>query len=51
LKLTKSIQFYLFLGSLTRFANLAHNNGLKALMAIGGWNEGSIKYSQVHHLY
>jgi len=34
-------------GSLTRFANLAHNNGLKALMAIGGWNEGSIKYSQM----
>jgi GH18 family chitinase len=51
LKLTKPIQFSLFLGSLKKFAALAHNNGLKALMAIGGWNEGSIEYSQVHHLY
>jgi len=34
-------------GSLKRFADLAKNNGLKALMAIGGWNEGSVKYSQM----
>jgi chitinase len=34
-------------GSLNRFSTLAKNNGLTALMAIGGWNEGSIKYSQM----
>jgi hypothetical protein len=49
--MTKSIQLSLFLGSLKRFANLAEANGIKALMAIGGWNEGSVTYSQVHHLY
>nr|AHB39935.1 chitinase 2 [Coptotermes formosanus] len=34
-------------GALTRFANFAKTNGLKAILAIGGWNEGSVKYSQM----
>jgi hypothetical protein len=34
-------------GSLKRFANFAKTNGLKAMVAIGGWNEGSVKYSEV----
>jgi len=34
-------------GTLKKFADLAKNNSLKALMAIGGWNEGSLKYSQM----
>jgi hypothetical protein len=44
------IKFPLFSGSLRRFANFAKTNGLKALLAIGGWNEGSVKYSEVCHL-
>jgi hypothetical protein len=44
------MKFPLFPGSLTRFANFAKTNGLKAILAIGGWNEGSVKYSEVCHL-
>lgn len=34
-------------GSLKRFANFAKTNDLKAILAIGGWNEGSVKYSEM----
>ena len=35
-------------GALLRFTGLKkQNSALKALVAIGGWNEGSNKYSQV----
>jgi GH18 family chitinase len=36
------------LGAFERFTGLKQQNPeLKALLAIGGWNEGSTKYSQV----
>ncbi|GJQ66213.1 hypothetical protein Trydic_g4271 [Trypoxylus dichotomus] len=36
------------LGALSRFTGLrSKNSNLKALLAIGGWNEGSIKYSNM----
>lgn len=38
-------------GAFLRFTGLKEKNpGLKALIAIGGWNEGSTKYSQVREL-
>ncbi|PSN37019.1 Acidic mammalian chitinase [Blattella germanica] len=34
-------------GSLKKFQELAKNNGIKAIVAIGGWNEGSKNYSKM----
>ncbi|XP_069676979.1 chitotriosidase-1-like isoform X2 [Periplaneta americana] len=32
-------------GNIKKFVTLANNGGVKALVGIGGWNEGSVKYS------
>ncbi|XP_069676821.1 chitotriosidase-1-like [Periplaneta americana] len=32
-------------GNIKKFVTLAKNGGVKALVGIGGWNEGSVKYS------
>ncbi|PSN55496.1 hypothetical protein C0J52_02579 [Blattella germanica] len=34
-------------GNMKKFVNFANNNGIKALVGIGGYNEGSTKYSQM----
>ncbi|XP_069687368.1 acidic mammalian chitinase-like [Periplaneta americana] len=34
-------------GLMKKFTTLARNNGIKSLLAIGGWNEGSTKYSEM----
>jgi len=40
--------FILSIGAMRRFTNLKMQNPkLKTLLAIGGWNEGSEKYSKV----
>ena len=42
------ITLAIYIGAFERFTGLKNQNPeLKALLAIGGWNEGSIKYSQV----
>jgi hypothetical protein len=48
-----SFQYYpVFVsGGFRRFNELKKNNPkFKALVSIGGWNEGSIRYSEVSHL-
>ena len=47
-----TFQYYpVFLtGGFRRFNELRNRNpNFKALVAIGGWNEGSVRYSQVSH--
>nr|AKH04311.1 chitinase [Periplaneta americana] len=34
-------------GLMKKFTTLAKNNGIKALVGLGGWNEGSVKYSEM----